>query len=115
MDDEGSIEIAKLKPGQSFTLDYGNKSPVLTKLDEPRKFKMEDWYEDETDIWVLDDVIEEDAPVRYSLVEIPEGRVTQMIEEDRHLFGVNRRIRDFLGRDVGGIELGDDEEGEEDA
>ncbi|MEO5345536.1 MAG: hypothetical protein H7834_04040 [Magnetococcus sp. YQC-9] len=103
-----SIEVAKIKPGQSITLEFGNKSPILTRLDEPRKFTMEEWYPEEREIYVLDEEIAEDEPVRYAFD--PELTLDDL-EEDRKRFGQERRIFDFLGRVVGSIE-GDEEEEE---
>ena len=104
-----SIEIAKIKPGQSVTLEFGNKEPILTKLEEPRKFKLEDWYEEEErEIYLLDDVIEEDQPLRYTFDPITDPQA--MLRADSGKFGKNRKILDFLGRMVDGIEMEDEEE-----
>ncbi|MBF0165951.1 MAG: hypothetical protein HQL97_14540 [Magnetococcales bacterium] len=104
-----SIEVAKIKPGQSLTLDFGNKTPIITRLDEPRQFTLEEWYPEERAIYILDEEIAEDEPLRYALD--PEVTLDDL-EEDHKQFGEGRRIFDFLGRVVGGIE--GDEEDEDD-
>ncbi|MEO5331802.1 MAG: hypothetical protein H7839_07235 [Magnetococcus sp. YQC-5] len=104
-----SIEVAKIKPGQSLTLEFGNKSPILTRLDLPRQFKLEEWYPEEREIYLLDDVIAEDEPLRYSF----DATVTlDKLKKEPNLFGQNRKVCDFLGRVVDSIEM--DEEDEED-
>ncbi|HIJ86007.1 MAG: hypothetical protein HW380_3918 [Magnetococcales bacterium] len=105
-----SVEIAKLKPGQAVTLEFGNKEVILTRMEEPRKFKMEDWFEDEAEVFILEDTIEEDEPLHYSLkpVSDPAG----LLARSKGLFGVDSPVRDFLGRVVGGIEMEEEEEEE---
>lgn len=103
-----SVEIAQMQPGQSVTLEFGEKEVILTKLDEPRKFKMEDWFEDETEVFILEDVIEEDAPLHYSLEPVTDPE--DLLARNKGLFGVQCGIRDFLGRVVGGIEMEEAEE-----
>ncbi|GAB0056775.1 hypothetical protein SIID45300_01087 [Candidatus Magnetaquicoccaceae bacterium FCR-1] len=105
-----SIEVAKIKPGQSITLEFGNKSPILTRLDESRKFTLEDWYPEACEIYVLDEEIAEDEPVRYAFD--PELTLDDL-DEDQKRFGEGRRIFDFLGRVVGSIEGDEDEEDDE--
>jgi len=103
-----SIEIAQIQPGQSVTLEFGDKEPILTKLEEPRKFKLEDWYEEEVrEIYILEDVIQEDEPLHYSF-EPMEGFDAAM-RADQGKFGKDRKLLDFLGRTVESIEM----EGEE--
>ncbi|MBF0415824.1 MAG: hypothetical protein HQL78_11830 [Magnetococcales bacterium] len=106
-----SVEIAKLRPDQTVTLEFGNKEVILTKLEEPRKFKMEDWFEDEAEIYILEDVIEEDEPLHYSLE--PCDDPVKLLNKNKDLFGVKSGVRDFLGRVVGGIEMEEEEEEEE--
>ncbi|MBF0626702.1 MAG: hypothetical protein HQL91_00625 [Magnetococcales bacterium] len=105
-----SIEIEKIQPGQSVTLEFGNKSPILTRLDAPRHFKLEDWYPEECEIYLLDDVLAEDEPVRYSF---DATATLDDLEADQKRFGEQRRIHDFLGRVVGSIESEDIEEEDE--
>ncbi|OSM01849.1 hypothetical protein [Magnetofaba australis] len=108
-----SVEIANLKPGQVVTLEFGNKEAVLTKLDEPRKFNMEDWFEDEVEVYILEDVIEEDEALHYAR----EAGVTlsEALAQDQNVFGAERTSWDFLGRTVDGIEMEEEEEEEEEA
>ncbi len=103
-----SIEISKLKPGQTVTLEFGNKEAILTKLEDPRKFKLEDWYEDEREVYLLEDVIEEDEPLHYSLE--PMESLDSALRADRGKFGKDRKVLDFLGRTVDGIEMEEEEE-----
>lgn len=106
-----SVEIAKLRPDQTVTLEFGNKEVILTKLEEPRKFKMEDWFEDEMEVYILEDTIEEDEPLHYSLEPFEDPSV--LLNKNKDLFGVKRGVHDFLGRVVGGIEMEEEEEEEE--
>ncbi|MBF0178964.1 MAG: hypothetical protein HQM03_02930 [Magnetococcales bacterium] len=106
-----SIEVANIKPGQSVTLDFGNKTPILTRLEEPRKFKIEEWYPEEREIWLLDDVIAEDEPLRYCFD--PKLTLAEALRADQKIFGQNRKLFDFMGRVVGGIEMEEEEEDEE--
>lgn len=104
-----SIEIAKIKSGQSVTLEFGDLEPILTKLDEPRKFKLEDWYDEEVrEIYILEDVIQEDEPLHYSFDPIKDP--VAALRVDKGKFGKNRVILDFLGRSVDSIEMEDAEE-----
>lgn len=107
-----SVEIAQLKPGHKVTLEFGEKEVVLTKLEEPRKFNMEDWFEDETEVFILEDVIEEDKPLHYSLE--PVANPTAMLASNKGVFGIKTNISDFLGRVVGSIEMEETEEEEGD-
>ncbi|MBF0133824.1 MAG: hypothetical protein HQL75_14725 [Magnetococcales bacterium] len=106
-----SVEIAQLKPDQKVTLEFGEKEVILTKLEEPRKFNMEDWFEDETEVYILEDVIEEDEPLHYSLE--PVANPAAMLASNKGVFGVKTNIFDFLGRVVGSIEMEEAEEEEE--
>ena len=108
-----SIEIAKIKPGQSVTLEFGNKEPILTKLEEPNKFTLADWYDDEErEVYILDEVIAEDEPLRYSFK--PMDSLDAALRADRGKFGKDRNLMDFLGRTVDGIEMEEEEEEGED-
>ncbi|MBF0212778.1 MAG: hypothetical protein HQM00_04330 [Magnetococcales bacterium] len=106
-----SIEVGKIKPGQIVTLEFGNKSPILTKLEAPGQFSMEDWYPEPCDIYILDEEIAEDEPLHYSF----DASVTlDDLEADQKLFGEQRKIHDFLGRVVGSIEMEEDEDEDSD-
>jgi hypothetical protein len=103
-----NIEVAKIKVGQSVTLEFGNKEPILTKLEEPRKFKMEDWYEEEREVYILEDVIAEDEPLHYSFE--PFDSLNAGLKVDGGIFGQDRRVLNFLDRVVDGIEMDEEEE-----
>lgn len=107
--EDGIIDISALKTGQKFTLEFGSLEPVFTKLDEPQKFTMEDWFEDEVEIYIIEDKIEEDEPLHYAfeLMSLEEG-----MKRNEGKFGKNLVMRDFFGRDVEGIEM-EEEEAEE--
>ncbi|MBF0110204.1 MAG: hypothetical protein HQL76_13620 [Magnetococcales bacterium] len=107
-----SVAIASIKPGKTVTLEFGNKEVILTRLPEPRKFKMEDWFEDEAEIFILEDTIEEDEPLHYTLepVDDPEA----VLSRNAGLFGIKSAVHDFLGRVVGGIEMEEDDDEEAD-
>ena len=64
--EDGIINISELKPGQKFSLEIGSLEPVFTKLEEPHKFTMEDWFDDEVEIYIIEDKIEEDEPLHYA-------------------------------------------------
>ncbi|MBF0621538.1 MAG: hypothetical protein HQL54_06385 [Magnetococcales bacterium] len=103
-----SIEIATLKTGQTFTLEFGNKEAIMTKLDEPKKFNVEDWFEEEGEVYLIEDVIEEDEPLHYSLEPLT-GDPKALIEKDKAIFGAKKKVWDFLGRTVDGIEMEEEE------
>lgn len=105
-----SIEVTKVKVGQSFTLEFGNKEAILTKLEDPCKFKLEDWYEEEREIYLLEEVIEEDEPLHFSFE--PFKNLEEGLKADAGKFGQDRRIQDFLGRVVDGIEMEEEDEEE---
>ena len=106
-----NIEVAKIKVGQSVTLEFGNKEPILTKLEEPRKFKMEDWYEEEREIYILEEVIEEDEPLHFSF-EPFDSLQAGLKANGSAKFGQDLKVMDFLGRVVEGIEMEEEEEAE---
>ncbi len=107
-----SIEIEKIKPGQSVTLEFGDKEPILTRLEGARQFKLEDWFEEEREIYILDDVIAEDEPLHYSF----DSTVTpDAINKDKKVFGQKRQVWDFLGRTVDSIEMEEEDDEDEDA
>ena len=99
-----SIEIAKIKPGQSMTLELGDKEPILTKLDGSHHFKLEDWYEEEREIYIVENVIQEDEPLHYSFESLGDNPGVTL-QQDQGKFGKNRKILDFLGRTVDSIEM----------
>jgi hypothetical protein len=105
------IAVADIKVGQSVTLEFGNKEPILTKLEDPCKFKMEDWYEEEERaVYILDEVIEEDQPLHYSFE--PFASLKAGLQADGKVFGQDRRVLNFLDRVVDGIEMEEEEEAE---
>ena len=105
--EDGIIDISALKTGQQFTLDIANHEVVLTKLEEPHKFTIEDWFPDEAEVYIIEDKIEEDKPLHYAFkpMTLEEG-----LKLNQGKFGKNLVMHDFLGREVEGIEM---EEGEE--
>jgi hypothetical protein len=106
--EEEIVTISELKPGQKFTLDIANHEAIFTKLEEPRKFSVEDWFEDEVEIYILDDRIEEDEPLHYAFepMTLEEGK-----RRNKGKFGKDLVMHDFLGRVVEGIEM-EEEEGQ---
>lgn len=108
--EEGVIEISALKTGQKFTLDMGLREVVFTKLDEPKKFMMEDWFEDEKAVYLMEDRIEEDEPLHYAFepMTLDEG-----LARNAGKFGKDLTMWDFIGRVVESIEM-DEEEQDED-
>jgi len=100
------INVSELKTGQKFTLDMGLREVVFTKLEEPKKFAMEDWFEDEVEIYIMEDKIEEDEPLHYAFepMSLAEGT-----ERNKGKFGKNLIMYDFIGRVVEGIEMEDEE------
>lgn len=107
-----SIEIAKIKPGQSVTLELGDAEVILTKLDGVRHFKVEDWYPEEREIYLVEDVIQEDEVLHYSF-DFLGNDAGAILRQDKGKFGKDRKILDFLARPVGGIEMEEEEEEEE--
>jgi hypothetical protein len=108
--EDGVINVSELKTGQKFTLDMGLREVIFTKLEEPKKFTMEDWFEDEVDVYIMEDQIEEDEPLHYAFepMTLEEG-----MQRNEGKFGKNLVMRDFIGRVVEGIEMDDEDEGEE--
>ena len=108
-----SIDIAALKPGQTFTLELGDKEAILTKLEGPRKFKVEDFFPDEKNIYILTPVIEEDEIVQYAFSDYPSLEAAEKANQGK--FGKDRVLFDFLNRPVGGIEMEEEEEEDDEA
>ena len=108
--EEGIIKISELKTGQKFTLDIANHEAILTKLEEPQKFTMEDWFEDEVEVYIIEDRIEEDEPLHYAFepMTLEEGK-----RRNKGKFGKDLVMYDFLGRVVEGIEMEEEEEEKE--
>jgi len=107
MDEDDIITIENLKPGQKFTLDMGLREVIFTKLEEPKKFTMEDWFDDEVEIYIMEDKIEEDEPLHYAFenMTLEEG-----LKKNEGKFGKNLIMYDFIGRVVEGIEMEEEEE-----
>nr|CRH08155.1 Conserved protein of unknown function [Candidatus Magnetococcus massalia] len=111
--EDGIVNISELKTGQQVTLEFGNREAILTKLDEPQKFTMEDWFEDEeVEVYIVEDQIEEDEPLHYAYepMSLEEGN-----KRNEGKFGKDLVMFDFFGRDVDGIEMEEEEEEEEEA
>jgi hypothetical protein len=108
--EDGIINISELKTGQKFTLEFGTPEPTFTKLDEPQKFLMEDWFEDGVEIYIIEDKIEEDEILHYAFepMTLEEG-----IKRNEGKFGKYLVMRDFFGRAVEGIEMLEEEAKEE--
>ena len=105
--EDGIINISELKTGQQITLDICSHEVILTKLEEPHKFTMEDWFEDEVQAYIIEDQIKEDEPLHYAFVpmSLQEGK-----RRNEGKFGKDLVMYDFLGRVVDGIEMKDAEE-----
>jgi hypothetical protein len=110
--EDGIINVSELKTGQKFTLEFGNPEPIFTKLEEPKKFTMEDWFEDEVEVYIIEDKIEEDEPLHYAFepMTLEEG-----MKRNEGKFGKYLVMRDFFGRVVSGIEMSEEEEETEEA
>ncbi len=108
--EDGIIDISALKAGQQFTLDIANHEVILTKLEEPRKFTIEDWFPDEAEVYIIESQIEEDKPLHYAFkpMSLEEG-----LRLNKGKFGKDLVMYDFLGREVEGIEMEEKEEAEE--
>ena len=111
MEDE-TINISELKTGQRLTLDICSHEVILTKLEEPHKFSMEDWFEKEVQVYIIEDQIKEDERLHYAFepMSLQEGN-----RRNKGKFGKDLVMYDFLGRVVEGIEMEDAEEKMEEA
>ncbi len=105
--EDGVIEISELKTGDQFTLDIAAHEVIFTKLDEPQKFNVEDWFPDEAEIYIMESKIEEDEPLHYAFepMTLEEG-----MKRNQGKFGKDLVMFDFLGREVEGIEMEEEEE-----
>lgn len=105
------IKISELKTGQKITVDIANHEVILTKLDEPQKFNMEDWFEDEREVYIMEEQIEEDEPLHYAFepMSLQEG-----MKRNEGKFGKNLVMYDFIGKMVEGIEMEEEDEEDED-
>ena len=105
--EDGIINISELKTGQKFTLEFGNPEPIFTKLEEPHKFTMEDWYEDEVEVYIIEDKIEKGEPLHYAFepMTLEEG-----MKRNEGKFGKYLVMRDFFDRTVDSIEISEGEE-----
>ena len=108
--EDGIINISELKSGQQLTLEICTHEVILTKLEEPHKFTMGDWFEDEVEVYIIEDQIKEDEPLHYAfeLMSLQEGK-----QRNEGKFGKDLVMHDFLGRVVDGIEMEDEEEEKE--
>ena len=108
--EDGIINISELKTGQQLTLEICSHEVILTKLEEPHKFSMEDWFEDEVKAYIIEDQIKEDEPLHYAFepMSLQEGR-----QRNEGKFGKDLVMHDFLGRVVDGIEMEEEEEEKE--
>lgn len=106
-----SVVVAKIKPGQSVTLTFGEKEVILTKINEPAHFKIEDWFTEEEEIYLLDPVIAEERLLHFS--RYPADNPAGEIEANRKRFGAHRTVCNFQARPVESIESEDLEEEEE--
>ncbi len=107
--EDGIINISELKTGQQLTLDISSHEVILTKLEEPHKFNMEDWFEDEREVYIIEDQIEEEGPLHYAFepMSLQEG-----MKRNEGKFGKDLVMYDFLGRMVEGIEMEEEDEAE---
>jgi hypothetical protein len=71
---------------------------------------MEDWFEDEVEVYILEGRIEEDEPLHYAFepMTLEEGK-----RRNQGKFGKDLVMFDFLGREVEGIEMEEEAEAEE--
>ena len=105
------VEIAKMQPGQSVTVEFGDAEVILTKLDGVRHFKVEDWYPEEREIYLVENVIQEDELLHYSFEFLGDDPEV-ILRQDQGKFGKNRQILDFLSHPAGSIEMEEEEEEE---
>jgi hypothetical protein len=105
--EDGTINISELKTGQKFTLEFGSLEATFTKLEESHKFIMEDWFDDELEVYIIEDQIKEDEPLHYALepMTLEEG-----MKRNEGKFGKFLVMRDFFGREVESIEMLEEEE-----
>ena len=105
--EDGIINISELQTGQQLTLDIGSREAILTKLEEPHKFTMEDWLPRKVEVYIMEEQIEEDEPLHYAFepMTLAEG-----MQRNEGKFGKDLVMRDFLGRVVEGIEMEEEEE-----
>ena len=105
--EDGIINISELKTGQKFTLEFGGPEPTFTKLEEPHKFTMEDWFEAKVEVYIIEDKIEEGELLHYAYepMTLEEG-----MKRNEGKFGKYLVMRDFFDRVVDGIEMLEEEE-----
>ncbi len=105
--DDDAVQIAELKTGQQLSLDIGSREVVLTKLEEPHRFRMDGWFPEEKAVYIMQDQIEEDQPLHYAFepMTLEEG-----MKRNEGKFGKNLVMYDFLGREVEGIEMEEEDE-----
>ncbi|MBF0159842.1 MAG: hypothetical protein HQL58_09975 [Magnetococcales bacterium] len=103
------IDVESVKEGQVITLELGDRSAVLTKLEQPRHFAIADWFPEEQQVYLLNDTIEEGELLYYSMEPDP-MTLEAALRAEAGRFGVNRRVHDFLGRPVDSIEMEQEEE-----
>ncbi|WP_130470767.1 hypothetical protein [Candidatus Magnetaquicoccus inordinatus] len=107
-----SVEVAKIKPGQSVTLTIGDAEVILTKLEGARQFRMEDWYVEEREVYLVEDEIQEEELLHYTFEDYGTDKETIM-RMDEGKFGQEKRVWNFLARPIEGIEMEEEEEEEE--
>lgn len=114
MEDEGIVEVAKVKIDTVITLEFGDRTATLTKLEHPNKFNCEEWFDEEREIYILDETIEEDEPLHWS--DAPVADLEAALAAEAGSFGVNRKLGYFLDRTVDSMEVEEpeDEDEEED-
>ncbi len=106
--EDGIIDISKLKTGQQLTVDICSHEVILTKLEEPHKFTMKDWFEKKWEVYIIEDQIEEAKPLHYAFgpMSLQEG-----MKRNKDKFGKDLVMYDFLSRAVEGIEMEEVDEG----
>ena len=105
--EDGIINISELKSGQQLTVEICTHEVILTKLEEPHKFTMGDWFEEEAEVYIIEDQIKEDEPLHYAFefMNLQEGK-----QRNKGKFGKDLVMYDFLGSVVDGIEMEEAEE-----
>ncbi len=106
------VAVAKLKPGQVVTLEFGNRTATLTKLEEPGKFTVEDWFPEERELYLLDEMIEEGEYLHYSVAPL-NTPLEAALKINQSRFGIQQTVFDFLHRPVDSIEMEEEEEEED--